>query len=67
MQEAIDKKLDVTAFEEASKLLGARIDGIEAGLSTLENGAVKENTEAIKLLWTLSKHCRQQTQTLLQH
>lgn len=48
MQEAIDKKLDVTAFEEASKLLGARIDGIEAGLSTLENGAVKENTEAIK-------------------
>ena len=47
MQEAIDKKLDVTAFEEASKL-GARIDGIEAGLSTLENGAVKENTEAIK-------------------
>ena len=36
MQEAIDKKLDVTAFEEASKLLGARIDGIEAGLSTLE-------------------------------
>ena len=48
MQAAIDKKLDVTAFEEASKLLGARIDGIEAGLSTLENGAVKENTEAIK-------------------
>ena len=45
---AIDKKLDVTAFEEASKLLGARIDGIEAGLSNLKNGAVKENTEAIK-------------------
>ncbi len=48
MQAAIDKKLDVTAFEEASKLLGARIDGIEAGLSNLKNGAVKENTEAIK-------------------
>ena len=48
MQAAIDKKLDVTAFEEASKLLGARIDGIEAGLSTLENGAVKENADAIK-------------------
>ena len=48
MQAAIDKKLDVTAFEEASKLLGARIYGIEAGLSNLKNGAVKENTEAIK-------------------
>ena len=48
LQAAIDKKLDVTAFEEASKLLGARIDGIEAGLSNLKNGAVKENTEAIK-------------------
>ncbi len=48
MQAAIDKKLDVTAFEEASKLLGARIEGIEAGLSNLKNGAVKENTEAIK-------------------
>ena len=48
MQEAIDKKLDTADFEAASKLLGARIDGIEAGLSALENGAVKENTEAIK-------------------
>ena len=48
MQEAIDKKLDVADFEAAAKLLGARIDGIEAGLSKLENGAVKENTEAIK-------------------
>ena len=48
MQAAIDKKLDITAFEEASKLLGARIDGIESGLSNLKNGAVKENADAIK-------------------
>ena len=48
MQAAIDNKLDVTVHEAAVKALGAQIEGIETGLSNLANGAVKENTEAIK-------------------
>ncbi len=38
----------MTVHEAAVKALGAQIEGIETGLSNLANGAVKENTEAIK-------------------
>ena len=50
LEAAIASKVDTSVYEAKVKELGAAIDGIEDGLSSLANGAVKDNADDIKSL-----------------